>query len=102
MYTVQNCPRAADPNHAYATREALDELIAQGIEEAGPRCWGAVTDSDGRYDTLCQRRGTDWHLTRDGWEPTDPFVVVSDRYYNPAVDDFDHVVVTAYPISKDW
>jgi hypothetical protein len=29
-------------------------------------------------------------------------VVVSDRYYNPAVDDFDHVVVTAYPISKDW
>jgi hypothetical protein len=89
-------------NMAYATREALDEIIAQGIEEAGPDAWGSVTDFEGRYYTLCQRRGTDWHLTRDGWEPTELFVVVSDRYYNPAVDDYDHVVVTAYPVSKDW
>jgi hypothetical protein len=90
-------------NAAYGTREALDEIIAKGIEEAGPRGWGAImTDSYGRYYTLCQRRGTDWYRTGAGWEATDLFVVVTDRYYNEAVGDYDHVVITAYPVSKDW
>jgi hypothetical protein len=61
-----------------------------------------MTDSYGRYYTLCQRRGTDWYRTGAGWEATDLFVVVTDRYYNEAVGDYDHVVITAYPVSKDW
>jgi hypothetical protein len=44
-------------------------------------------------------------VTKEGYGKlyeTDLFVVVTARYYNEEEGDYDHVVITAYPVSSSW
>lgn len=90
--------------------EAIERLIATGMENAG--VIGSVIDAYGRQYTLCRSEETLWYHERgfsrggrsfpDRFHPTHLFVVVTMEYGNGVEDEPDHVVLTAYPVSRNW
>jgi len=91
-------------DETFTSRQSLDELIARGFELAGPRQWARMTDDYGNYYTLCEVRDSGWWLTLAGaFERTELFMVVTAPLYcDHGVESFEQVVITAYPVSKDW
>jgi hypothetical protein len=90
--------------------EAIEQLIATGMETAG--AIGCVVDGYGRQYTLCRSAETLWYRERgfhrggrsypDRFHATHLFVVVTLECHNGPEDDPDHVVLTAFPVSRNW
>lgn len=94
----------------HGSPEAIERLIAQGMEDSG--AIGSVVDAYGRQYTLCRSEETLWYrergFSRGGrsfparYHATHLFVVVTIAYDNGVEDDADHVVLTAFPVSRNW
>lgn len=80
------------------TPEQLEAFLAKGVAEAMEV--GRVTDCWGRCYTLCRHPDTGYYNSWGRFRETDRFAVVTIPYLNEEDGECDHIVVTAYPISK--
>ena len=87
---------------AYGTPEQLAELLAAGMEGSGGIGKVRLVEEHGRCLTLCRKADVGWYHYQGAYHATDLFVVVTDRYENLEEGGFDHVVRSAYPVSRFW
>jgi hypothetical protein len=80
------------------TPEQLEAFLAKGVADAMEV--GRVTDCWGRCYTLCRHPDTGRYNSWGRFRETDRFAVVTIPYLNEEDGEYDHIVVTAYPISK--
>jgi sugar lactone lactonase YvrE len=89
---------------AHSSREALAELLAEGVQQAGRP--GQVFDANGSYYTYCQKPGVGRCLTGFGdqarWRDSDRFVIVSTRRWNALERQYEFVVLTAFPVLSNY
>ena len=67
------------------------------------RAIGRVVDAYGRAYTLCRSDETLWYRSWNGnFYPTRRYVVVTVAYDSEGDDGWEHLVLTAYPVSDQW
>jgi len=97
----RNLPGKGQFAAGHSSPAALLELLARGL--AGSGAVGKVLDSAGICYTKCAAEKVGWSCPPGGGlVPADHFVVVSERTWNPGLKDYDHEVITAYPVHRNW
>ena len=87
---------------AHSTGEGMARLLARSLADSG--AIGRITDASGGICyTKCAAEGVGWYRSRDGaLVPADHFVVVTSRTWNQQLRDYDHDILTAYPVHRNW
>jgi hypothetical protein len=81
--------------------EGLEALLARGLAAAGGP--GQTFDRNGRRYTYCRMDGDVGHVwTGKHWEAVNRFVIVSVDRWNRAEGFTEHVVLSAYPCTRDY
>jgi hypothetical protein len=85
----------------FQAKDALERLIARGLEEAGAIAKVKVTDAYGRYATLCKMNSqVGWYNAYGHLVPTKTFLVITEKI--EADGYVEHDIRTAYPVSDQW
>ena len=86
---------------SHSTPDAMARLLARGLADSG--ALGRIMDGSGRCYTKCAAEKVGWYCAHGGGlVPADHFVVVTARSWNPQLRDYDHDVITAYPVHPNW
>ena len=86
-------------SRTFSTMRGFLELIAAAVRGADGLDPDGEWDGEGRLVTRCHQPGVGQRYDRDTGtlEPTDHFAIISARSFNEDTNQFEHVIINAYP-----